>query len=300
MKTVVAGFLAVLLGALFFGCSKSSPSATTITKHDTTYVSQAKVIYSGISRYYAGGPPAHYATEEIAWIWSDPAANLAQSYAQIKSVNTQFNLTKKQEQGPGMIALQDTLPVPWPGIPCSLIVSTNSGSGRAGNVSISGTFTLNTPRNGDTLAWGDVVASWSPAQYATYYYLYVSYNAYNGTTWLGWADTDTFTTGSSIVIPQAFFRKFGSATYLDANIDVDACNGAKPGPGESGNINGEFKGVFFSMSSDITSCVSFYMGSPKSLLDIRPMPRISKVEMMKRLFRTFQISGNGSRIAITR
>lgn len=300
MKKLEALFLAGLLGTICLGCSKSSPTSTTITKHDTTYVAQAKFIYAGIQRYYAGGPPRQYATEEIAWIFSDPSANLAQSYAQIKCASTQFYLTERQEQGSGSIALQDTLPIPYPGIPCSLIVSTNLGSGRAGGVSIPGDFTLNTPRSRDTLAWGDLVASWSSAQYATYYYLYIFYNAYNGTTWLGWCESDTFTTGTSIVIPEAVFRKFGSATYLSASIDVDACNGAKPGSGESGNITGEFKGVFFSMFSDTTSYVSFYMGAPKSLLNIRPMPRISKEEMMKRLFRTFQISGNCSRFSNTR
>ena len=131
--------------------------------------------------------------------------------------------------------------------------------------------------------------AWSSSQYATFYSVDVYYSAYNGSTYLGSADTSLFPTGTSAVIPQAFFRKYGSATYVSAGGDVDACNGPRPGPGENGNITGEFKGFFFGIFSDSTSYANFYMGAPKfSSGAAPPPPRISREERRERLLKAFK------------
>lgn len=190
---------------------------------------------------------------------------------------------------PGTIGFADTLPFPLPGISCSLIVNTNLGAGRAGGVSIPGGYTLSTPRDGDTLAWGDLAVAWTTAQYATWYDLYVSYGAYNGSTFLGNAYTELYPTNTSVVVPQSFFRQYPSATYISAYLYVVACNGPSPAPGGSGNVTGEFKGVFFCDFSEANTSANFYMGSPKGSLGANPpAPRISREERRERLLKAFK------------
>jgi hypothetical protein len=288
MKKLAVLFLVAGIAAGFLGCSKSSPTSNTVTVHDTTYVNQAKIVLASIDASY-NGFPLHYSLQEWVDIFSDPTANIAQSSAQIKAGGTSFYCTWDSLRMPGAIGFADTIPVPYPGIPCSLIVNTNLGSGRAGGVSIPGGYTLSTPRNGDTLAWGDLVVAWSPSQYATWYDLYIDYAAYNGMTLLGYAYTELFPTSTSTVVPLSFFRQYSGATYVSAWLYVDAWNGPSPAPGGSGNVTGEFKGFFNCSFSDTSNSASFYMGSPKAPLGASPAPpRISREERRERLLKAFK------------
>jgi len=288
MKKLAVLFLAAGIAAGLLGCSKSSPTSTTNTVHDTTYVAQAKYIYSLISRYYAGGPPTRYATNEIVWIFSDPAPNHAQSSAKLLRGSTLYNI-KGEMQGPGSVLFRDTFPYPYSDVD-SLVVNTNLGSGRSGNVTLPGAYTLTAPRSGDTLAWGDLAVTWTSAQYANWYDLYVWYDAYNGANWLGSADTEIILSGTSALVPQAYFRKYSPATYVRASVSVEAVNGPRVGPGESGNITGEFKGVFLGFYSDSADYASIYMGSPKLPLGSSPPlpPRISEEKRREKLLQAFK------------
>jgi len=272
--------LAVLLlvAVTLFGCSKKSPTATTTV--------QAKFIVAELNLYrWWGSTPYFYEWVEIL---SDPAPNVAQCSAQMKFGTTSFQLTSYKYQGPGGVGLQDTFHFPYPGIACSLFVNTNVGNSRSGGVSAPGTYTINSPPDRDTLAWGDMAISWSQAQYATWYDLSLNYYAYNGTNHLGDADTQLIATGTSALIPQAFFRKYGSSTYVEAYFSVNAHTGAAPGAGAVGNLTGDIKGVFYSTFGDSGSSRYFYMGSPKLALgSATPHPQISHEKRRQFIIRAF-------------
>jgi len=272
--------LAVLLlvAVTLFGCSKKSPTATTTV--------QAKFIVAEFNLYrWWGSSPNFYEWVEV---FSDPAPNLTQSSAQMKFGATTYQVTRDKSQWPGGVQLMDTFHFPYPGIACSLFVNTNVGNSRSGGVSAPGSYTINSPGAYDTLPWGDVALSWSQAQYATWYDLYLNYSAYNGTNHLGDADTQFIVTGTSVQIPQAFFRKYGSSTYVDAYFSLNAHAGAAPGAGAVGNLTGDIKGVFYSTFEDSGSSRWFYMGSPKLALgSVTPHPQISHEKRRQFIIRAF-------------
>ena len=268
----------LLVASALFGCSKKeNPTATTI---------QAKFILAELALYRWGGSnPYQY---EWVQIFSDPAPNLSQCSAQMKFGTTTFPLTWYKSQMPGGVQLGDTFHFPYPGIACSLFVNTNVGNSRSGGVSAPGSYTINSPATGDTLPWGDVALSWSQAQYATWYDLSLSYSAYNGTNYLGDADTQLVTTGTAVSIPQAFFRKFSSSTYVSASFQLYAHAGAVPGAGAVGNLTGDIKGFFYSTLQDSISSRWFYMGSPKlGPGAATPHPQISQEKRRQFIIRAF-------------
>lgn len=269
----------LLVAVALFGCSKKeTPTATTTV--------QAKFILAefNLTRWWGSNL---WFYEWVA-VYSDPAPNVTQCSAQMKFGATSYQLTEYKSQWPGGVGLQDTFHFPYPGIACSLFVNTNVGNSRSGGVSAPGSYTINSPAAGDTLPWGDVALSWSQAQYATWYDLSLNYSAYNGTNHLGDADTQLIATGTSVQIPQAFFRKYGSSTYASAYFSVNAHAGAAPGAGAVGNLTGDIKGVFYSTFGDSGSSRSFYMGSPKLALgSATPHPQITHERRRQFIIRAF-------------
>jgi hypothetical protein len=277
MKKLAVLFLAAGIAAGFLGCSKSSPTSNTVTVHDTTYVAQAKVIYAWVVR-------DPYIGDTRAYVYGDPPPSLAQSSAQMKYGGTQVQFYYKY-QWPGFIAFYDTIR-PSFGINCSLFVTTNLGSSRGGGVCVPESLTMTSPREGDTLAWGNVTISWTQAQYATWYDLDVYYTAYRDTQVVGESDTSLYPTGTSVLIPQSFFTKYPSATHLLVDAVADPCTG--PTPGASGNMTGEIKGVFWG-SFFTWNNRRFLMGNPPlAPYTGPPPPRASREERRERLLKAFK------------
>lgn len=271
----------LVLTPLLWGCSKKSP--TTVT--NTVY--QSKLIIASI---FLRNPGQEYFFEQVD-IYSDPTPDPGQCMAVVKAGGSSFTLPQAF-YSTGLVSFNDTARLPYPGIPCSLIVTTVLGSSRGGGISIPGSYSLITPSRGDTLPWGDVTVSWNLAPYATWYELHVSYTAYMGGIMLGNADTLIVATGSSTKVPHAFFRKYQSANNLVGWVQLCAHDGAIGSPGGIGNLTGDIKGFFYTTFEDTGTSYSrdFRMGSPKSFLKVALPPLIPEEKRRQYLLRAFGVA----------
>jgi hypothetical protein len=166
-----------------------------------------------------------------------------------------FWLSKKWVQ-PGGLEVRDSIFFPYPGVACSLLVSIGADTSRGGGVSLPGSYKINAPGQGDTMAVGDVTISWSPAQFATWYDLSLHYHAVN----VGEGDTVVILSSPSVVIPLSFFQRDSTTRFWVIQISVQAHGGDVPGVGKSGSLIGKTKGVFYSTFVDTGASRQFYMG----------------------------------------
>ena len=282
MKKLAVLLLAAGIAAGLLGCSKSSPTTTTVTVAQSGWV--AANVY--LSRYSG----SNLRFDEYVDIYSDPLADPALCSAQMKFGSTSFGLRQATGWGYGYgypISFYDTLPCPYPVASCSVLVTTNVGSSRAG-VSFPGSYQLTAPwPRGDTLPWGALSVAWTQAQYASWYQVVVYYSAYD-TNYIGSGDTMLFLTGTSATFPQAFFQKYPNTRYISGDAEVYAYGGPMPVPGAAGNMAGDFNGFFFSGFSDSLSSSYFYMGTPGPIVGAQaPSHRISQEKRREAILKAF-------------
>jgi hypothetical protein len=280
MKKLAVLFLAAGIAAGFLGCSKSSPTNTTTT------VTRSVVVWAGFDMSRS---PPYTDFRETADIFSDPGADPAQCSAQMKFGSTAFVLPREDMWGlPGYVSFYDTLPFPYPGITCSVFVTTNLGACRAGGVSLPGSYRITAPQM-DTLPWGDLAVAWTQAQNAAWYDVWVYFTALDTITgYIGSDDTTLFATGTSANVSQAFLRKYSNAHYIVVNTSVDAHAGPMPGAGAVGNMAGDLKGFFISTFSDSVTSSSCYMGTQGVKLGTQtPSPQISKEKRREAILKAF-------------
>jgi len=271
-------FCVVLLATVaLFGCSKKSPTATTVV--------QGRMIFASFS-HYTGGGSAPYYYKDVS-IYTDPTPDSAKCSAQMNFGSTQFQLQRKW-QYIGEVDLSDTLPFPFPSA-CSLFVTTNLGTAKGGGVSSPGSFDITWPLERDTLPWGNLTVSWTQAQNASWYEFNLYYSAYDTTHWLGSGDTTLYPTGTSVTLPQAFFQRYPSATYVSVSIWAGAYSGPAPGAGTSGNVSGDFKGFLVGEGHDHDrNDRYFYMGTPRLAPGLAHQPpEIDAATRRQRLLRAY-------------
>lgn len=267
----------LVLVPLLWGCSQKTVTNT---------VYQSKIVLASINYSLSPPPPGRF-WEEVDF-YSDPAPDPGRCSVQIKARDTQLQFSNPR-YFQGGISYYETDSLPYPGTPCSLSVATNLGSSQS-VVSIPGPYSLvSPPSQNDTVPWGDVDISWTPAQHASWYELDVGYSANRGGIYLGSADTVLIATGTSIRIPHAFFSKYMSASFAEVSFELGAHDGALTTPGAAGNLTGDIKGFYYSTFVDSNAIRSFLMGTPKSFQGAVPPPQISEEKRRQAILRAFGV-----------
>jgi hypothetical protein len=249
-------------------------------------VTPSKVVLAEIFLWrFPGGP---YPFRESVFVVSDSIFDIGRCSAQMKFGNSLFQLSDKQ-QFPGRVLFSDTIHFPYPGVPCSLLVSTNLGASEGGGVSIPGDYRMTVPKMNDTLPRSaDVLICWVAAQNATWYDLYVYCFAESSHRAIGFSDTTLILTGTSVVLTNAFFQKFPSAQYEDVYARVTAHGGAVPGVGRN-NMVGDIKGFFYSTFLDTGSYRYFYVDTPRYMEERKPAILISTEKRHQAILRAFGV-----------
>lgn len=255
------GWLLLVVMTLL-GCSKKNPTIVTVTP--TKFV-VAEIAVNGFTYAQYG---------ETISVYSDSALDLGQSWAELRFGTTQYGLFRKAPF-PGGFCITDTLHLPGPGTLCSLVVTTDLGSGRAGGVSVPGEFQFYGPPLWDTLPWDGARVDWSNARNATWYDLLVHCSVYD-TMWqpLASADTVLLITGTFALIPKSFLQRDPAALYAIVSVNLCPHDGAFPGWGTTGRFSGDFKGYFYSTYSNRNNYRYFYVGTPRFVqkMDLPPPP----------------------------
>jgi len=271
MKKLLIFFIFVLL---LWGCSKKSPT--------TVIVVQSRFIAAEITQQFG------YVYEWVG-VYSDPAPFLAGSSAYLKWAGDTFLIPQKKQTLKG-IELSGNAFIPYPSTNCSLYVSTNLGDSRGGGVNMPGNYTIIEPAEHDTLPWGTVRVSWTPAVYATWYELRVYYLTDSTT-----LDTTLFLRDTTISFPESFFRRRPGITWAQVTLYLTAHGGAAAEPGAVGNMAGDFKGFFYSTYQDPRSnYYHFHVGSPKLDPMVGPLPRVTEERRRQAILRAFGIQDIGT------
>jgi len=275
MKRLVLVLPFLLL--LFHACSKKSPTSNAVL---SKFIVAEFEVYQQYMSYFRF-------TEQVE-VYSDPAPDLTRCSVQMKFGDISLYPAKK-EQRVGGVQWNDTLHFPYPGVDCSLYVNTDVGLTRGGNVSTPGGYRITTPTYYDSMPLGDVRISWSKAQGGSWYDLYLSFTANGSQGYLGDGDTILILAETTAVIPLGFFAKYGPPTFVYAFAQLNAHNGAMPGPGGVANLSGDIKGVFFSTFSDTGGRRFFRMFGSQPQLSL-PLPReISEAQRRLAILRAFGV-----------
>lgn len=192
---------------------------------------------------------------QYAYLISDPVEDPAKCDAILKWGQNQkiFEIKDKILTG---IEFWDTLISCNPNTQYTLEINSQTFGKSSGNVIIpSGTQIVN-PDWEDTLPIGNVQISWTTAQNATFYCLYISIDAYDETgEWIDDEYIDTFITSTSFTIPSSYFQVEGAAYYI-VYCDVFPYSGKL----YEANMSGNFKGYLFGEGEG--DWIYFYVGTP--------------------------------------
>lgn len=241
-------FILVLVPPLW-GCSKKSPTVVTTVK--TGFV-VAEVYHTGWGQ-----------CSQMADIYSDPVAAASQCSAYIRWGDRTYPLTERLQQPTG-VRLSGTSQLPSPVTGCSLYVATNVGASRGGGVNMPGSYSYISPEPYDTLPWGDAVVVWTRSAYATWYEIELNYIADSSSRYLGTVDSVFFLADTSLVVPQAFFKRYPGTTWAMVTGYLWAHGGYLPGPGACGNMSGDFGGFFYSTYLHPGyNTLRFFIGTPR-------------------------------------
>jgi hypothetical protein len=267
----------ILLAALLLvGCSKKSP--TTVPTIKSGFVI-AEVLHTGWGQ-----------CSQMADIYSDPVAAASQCSAYIRWGYRTYPLTERLQLPTG-VRLSGTAQLPTPVTDCSLYVVTNLGYSRGGGVNMPGSYSYISPAPYDTLPWGNVGVFWTRSAYATWYEIELYYTADSASRYLGTVDSVFFLSDTSLILPQAFFKRYPGTTWAAVTCYLYAHGGNLPGPGARGNMSGDFGGFFYSTYAHPGYyTLRFFIGTPRPAAEPPVPTRMTEERRRKMLLRALGVS----------
>jgi len=269
--------LILVLAPLLLGCSRKSPATPPPVFRSGFIIGEV---------YYTGWGQC----SQTAEIYSDPVSVASQCSAYIRWGYRTYPLTETEQQPTG-VRLSGSSQIPNPTTDCSLFVVTNLGSSRGGGVNMPGSYSFISPVPYDTLPWGDAGVFWTRSAYATWYEIELYYTADSAGRYLGTVDSVFFLSDTSMVLPQAFFKKYPATTWAAVTGYLYAHGGNLPSPGARGNMIGDFGGFFYSTYVHPGyNTLRFYIGTPRPAAE-PPFPtRMTEERRRKMLLRALGVS----------